>query len=259
LHRTFERILVWYVAISCLWLLGALWPVHVREPVWALAIAVDLLGGAIRYDTPGLGRSRTWDWTIEGSHFAERCQAFILIALGESVVVIGATLAGLPTLTGLELAAFIIAFVGSAALWWLYFDRSAEAGARQLGIHRTDRSALQSLDTPLTAGQLAEAVNLSLPTTTSLIDRLERAGYVKRSRDTSDHRRVVVAATDLARRRIAPVFEGLADTAQARILTGCAPAELDLIRRFLEQGERVVRAHTETLRRADGALPRARR
>ena len=34
-----------------------------------------------------LGRSATTDWTIEGGHFAERCQAFILIALGESIVV----------------------------------------------------------------------------------------------------------------------------------------------------------------------------
>src|SRR5690348_14399109 len=60
LQRTFVRVLVWYIVISCLWLLGAVQPAYVREPVWALAIAVDLLGGAIGYYTPGLGRSRTW-------------------------------------------------------------------------------------------------------------------------------------------------------------------------------------------------------
>src|SRR5260370_19545672 len=130
LQRTFARVLVWYLVISCLWLLGAVWPVPVRELVWALAIAVDLLGAAVGYYTPGLGRSRTWEWTIEGAHFAERCQAFILIALGESIVVIGATLPSL-TVTGSAVAAFLIAFVGSAALWWTYFDRSAEAGAHQ--------------------------------------------------------------------------------------------------------------------------------
>ena len=42
----------------------------------------------------GAGPVHTSDWTIEGGHFAERCQAFILIALGESIVIIGATLSG---------------------------------------------------------------------------------------------------------------------------------------------------------------------
>jgi low temperature requirement protein LtrA len=116
LQRTFERILPWRVMSGCLWLLGAVWPAPVRELVWALAIGVDLLGAASGFYVPGLGRYRTWEWTIEGNHFAERCQAFILIALGESIVVIGASLASLHTVTGLAVAAFIIAFVGSAAL-----------------------------------------------------------------------------------------------------------------------------------------------
>jgi low temperature requirement protein LtrA len=156
LQRTFQRLLVWNLVISCLWLLGALWPVHVRELVWASAVGVDLLGGAIGYYTPGLGRSRTWDWTIEGAHFAERCQAFMLIALGESIVVIGANLGGLHTPAGLEFAAFISAFVGSVTLWWIYFDRSAEAGARVLATShdpgRLGRSAYVFIHPIMVAG-----------------------------------------------------------------------------------------------------------
>jgi low temperature requirement protein LtrA len=156
LQRTFERVLVWYILISCLWLLGAFWPAPVRELVWALAIAVDLFGGAIGYYTPGLGRSRTWEWTIEGNHFAERCQAFILIALGESIVVIGVNLSGLHAPTGSAVAAFIVAFVGSAALWWVYFDRSAEAGGRQMAASndpgRLGRSAYVFIHPIMVAG-----------------------------------------------------------------------------------------------------------
>ena len=66
-----------------------------RVALWVAAVGVDLLGGAVGFYTPGLGRSTTHEWTIEGGHFAERCQAFVLIALGESIVVIGATLSGL--------------------------------------------------------------------------------------------------------------------------------------------------------------------
>jgi low temperature requirement protein LtrA len=161
LQRTFERVLVWYILISCLWLLGAFWPTSVRELVWALAIAVDLFGGAIGYYTPGLGRSRTWDWTIEGTHFAERCQAFILIALGESIVVIGANLSGLHILTGSAVAASVIAFVGSVALWWIYFDRSAEAGGRRMATSndpgRLGRSAYVFIHPIMVAGIIVAA------------------------------------------------------------------------------------------------------
>jgi low temperature requirement protein LtrA len=160
LQRTFERVLAWYIVISCLWLLGAVWPVSVRELVWALAIAVDLLGAAVGYYTPGLGRSRTWDWTIEGTHFAERCQAFILIALGESIVVIGATLSSL-NVTGSAVAAFLIAFVGSAALWWIYFDRSAEEAAHQIAAShdpgRLGRSAYVFIHPVMVAGIIVVA------------------------------------------------------------------------------------------------------
>jgi low temperature requirement protein LtrA len=161
LQRTFVRILFWYIVISCLWLLGAVWPVRGRELVWALAIGVDLLGAAVGFYTPGLGRSRTWDWTIEGTHFAERCQAFILIALGESIVVIGASLSSLHTVTGSAVAAFIVAFVGSAALWWIYFDRSAEAGARRLAAShdpgRLGRSAYVFIHPIMVAGIIVVA------------------------------------------------------------------------------------------------------
>ena len=43
-------------------------------------------------DGCALGTKGIRDWTIEGSYFAERCQSFLLIALGESIVVMGATL-----------------------------------------------------------------------------------------------------------------------------------------------------------------------
>ena len=44
---------------------------------------------------PVLGRSLTADWQVEGSHIAERCSLFVIIALGKSVLVTGATFAGL--------------------------------------------------------------------------------------------------------------------------------------------------------------------
>jgi low temperature requirement protein LtrA len=136
--RNYQRILTWCCVSGGLAIAGGLTAsVYPRALFWLLAVLVDVAGGLVGFYTPGLGRSTTQEWDIAGGHFAERCQAFILIALGESIVVIGATLAGLlgplsaphadraPTI-----AAFVVAFISSAGLWWLYFDRSAEEGAR---------------------------------------------------------------------------------------------------------------------------------
>jgi low temperature requirement protein LtrA len=95
LQRNFQRILSWCLVSGALAVLGGIAGGNARAALWVAAVAVDLLGGTVGFYTPGLGRSTTREWTIEGGHFAERCQAFMLIALGESIVAIGATLSGL--------------------------------------------------------------------------------------------------------------------------------------------------------------------
>jgi low temperature requirement protein LtrA len=132
LQRNFERILAWCVVIGAAMVAGAFLHGHAREAVWAATIAVDFLGGRAGFWTPGLGRSTTDEWNIAGSHFAERCEAFVIIALGESIVAIGSVLSGLPRIHGIEITAFVTAFAGSAALWWVYFDRVAAQGARAI-------------------------------------------------------------------------------------------------------------------------------
>ena len=64
-------------------------------------------------------------------HFAERFQLFIIIALGETIVITGATTSDLD-LTPWRLLAFGLAFIGTAALWWLYFNYVARIAQRQL-------------------------------------------------------------------------------------------------------------------------------
>jgi low temperature requirement protein LtrA len=161
LQRNYERILAWCLVSGALAVAGGLAAGHARELLWAGAVGVDLLGGLAGFYTPGLGRSSTADWTIEGGHFAERCQAFILIALGESIVVIGATLSGLPRITGAEIGAFAVAFIGTIGLWWLYFDRSAEEGARVIAASsdpgRLGRSAYHFIHPFMVGGIIAVA------------------------------------------------------------------------------------------------------
>jgi low temperature requirement protein LtrA len=160
LEANFQRILVWCVASSAFAIAGGLAHGNARALLWLGAVCVDLIGGLAGFYTPGLGRSRTSDWTIEGGHFAERCQAFILIALGESIVIIGATLASKPV-NAADVTAFVVAFAGAVAMWWLYFDQSAEAAAEKIARSadpgRLGRSAYHLIHPVMVAGIIVSA------------------------------------------------------------------------------------------------------
>jgi low temperature requirement protein LtrA len=161
LQKNFERILAWCVVSGSLAVAGGLVGGRARDLLWLLAVAIDVSGGLAGFATPFLGRSRTLDWTIAGGHFAERCQAFILIALGESIVIIGATLSGIAHITGTVVAAFVVAFAGSVAMWWLYFDRSAAASAELIAASddpgRVARNAYHLIHPVMVAGIIVTA------------------------------------------------------------------------------------------------------
>jgi low temperature requirement protein LtrA len=161
LRANFQRILVWCIVSSALALGGGFAHGVARELLWLGAVSVDLAGGLVGFATPWLGRSRTSDWTIEGGHFAERCQGFILIALGESIVIIGTTLAGVKSVTPATVTGFVVAFATSVTLWWLYFDQSAEAAAEKIA-HSDDpgrlgRSAYHLIHPVMLAGIIVTA------------------------------------------------------------------------------------------------------
>ena len=160
LSRTFLRILSWLVASGVLWIIGGLLEGEARYAVWGLALVVDYSGPVVSYYIPGLGRSRTEEWTIEGGHFAERCQLFIIIALGESILVTGTTFGQIEASTA-TMSAFVVAFLGSVALWWVYFARSAEAAREVISSSedpgRLGRSAYTYFHLPMIAGIIAVA------------------------------------------------------------------------------------------------------
>jgi low temperature requirement protein LtrA len=161
LRRNFQRVLSWLLAAGVLWLAGGLAHGTARELLWLAALAVDFGAPLVGFWTPGLGRSRTTDWTISGGHFGERFPLFLILALGESILVTGSVFGELPLTAG-SVTAFVVAFLGSVALWWVYFDRSAEyAGeviAGSLDPGRLGRSAYTYCHLPMVAGIIVAAV-----------------------------------------------------------------------------------------------------
>jgi low temperature requirement protein LtrA len=165
LHRNFQRILAWCVLSGSLALAGGIITGLPRVLLWAAAVAVDFAGGLVGFYTPWHGRSATAEWTIEGGHFAERCHGFILIAIGESLVVIGAKFAerldGVAPVTSAEVAVFAVSVVSSVGFWWLYFDRSAgdaaEVIAKSADPGRLGRSAYHLIHPIMVAGIIVAA------------------------------------------------------------------------------------------------------
>lgn len=161
LTPNFTRVLAWFLATAVLWVVGGVLGGTAQIVLWVLAVVLDYLGPMVGFHTPRLGRSRTTLWHIEGSHLAERCHLFMIVALGESILITGGTAAALPATVG-NSAAFGIAFVSSAALWWLYFDHSAEVGSSALSAAadpgRLARSAYNYFHLPMIAGIILTAV-----------------------------------------------------------------------------------------------------
>ncbi len=160
LRDVFERLLGWSVVSGALWLAGATLEPDQRLILWIPALALDLLAPVARYWLPGRGRAATTDWDIEGGHFAERCQLFIIIALGESIVVTGATAAD-AGLTPTVVACLVVAFLQTVALWWLYFGapaaRSHAAMSSSDDPGRVARDAYTYLHLLIVAGIIATA------------------------------------------------------------------------------------------------------
>ena len=161
LHANFQRILVWRGVSAVLWIAGAVPGGAAQTALWCVAVLLDFLAPAIGFYVPGLGRTLTSEWRIAGGHLAERCQLFVIIALGEGILLIGATFADLPV-TPLRSAAFVTVFLGAVALWWIYFDRTADLGSAVIGASddpgRLGRSAYTYFHLPMIAGIVLSAV-----------------------------------------------------------------------------------------------------
>ena len=160
------RILVWFVAAGAFWIAGGVAHDSGRAVLWVVALAIDYVAPAVTYWLPGRARLVASDtWQLETSHFAERFELFVIIALGESIVLIGATTAELP-LDAPRLAAFALAFLSAAALWWLYFDYVARIAHRRLALSddptNLARDGYTYLHALIVAGVIVGAVGAEL-------------------------------------------------------------------------------------------------
>ena len=163
-NQNFRQILAWSLLSAPLWVAGGIVDSEaLRWVLWLCALGLDLAAPLLTYWVPGAGSTPMSKWQIEGAHFGERFQLFVIIALGESIVLACATASD----TGLSVevvAALLLAFLSSTALWWLYFGQMASTVLEWIRMATADergqigRDIYTYLHLPIIAGIVLVAV-----------------------------------------------------------------------------------------------------
>ncbi|MBL9047183.1 MAG: low temperature requirement protein A, partial [Tabrizicola sp.] len=161
-RSTYVRINLYFAASAVFWIAGGLSHDHdLRLTLWLVAMGIDFLGPILGYLVPGLGRDVSTNWRVSGAHMAERCGLFVIICLGETLLVSGATFAEMEW-TALGLAAFLASVLGTGGMWWVYFHIGHRRGAHQIE-HASDTGAIARrsftyVHIPIVAGVVLSAV-----------------------------------------------------------------------------------------------------
>ncbi|NKL65189.1 low temperature requirement protein A [Rhizobium beringeri] len=157
----FVRITTWLVVAGVFWIAGGLLEHEARLIAWVIALAIEYAGPAAGFAVPGLGRSTARDWDVSGAHMAERCALFVIICLGEAILVSGRTFSELP-FSGLTSIVFVTGFIGTVAMWWLYFRFGHGRAAHRIEHEETPGSLARQAFTyghiPILAGIIVHAV-----------------------------------------------------------------------------------------------------
>jgi DNA-binding MarR family transcriptional regulator len=124
----------------------------------------------------------------------------------------------------------------------------AKAVADRAGISASDMDCMDflNLEGRMTAGRLAELTGLTTGAITGVVDRLEKAGYVRRERDESDRRKVFIAVVPETAARIGRLYVPMQQSMQ-KVWSRYSEEELRLLLRFANDGYKGVLEATEAL------------
>jgi low temperature requirement protein LtrA len=161
LQATFVKIGLWLALSGVFWIAGGLASPEYRMAFWVVALMIEYLGPVSGFWVPGLGRDVSTNWAVKGGHIAERCGLFVIICLGETLLVSGATFAGLEW-DAPGMLAFLGAVAGTIGMWWVYFHIGFHRGAHQIETSddpgRLARLAFTYAHLPIVAGVILSAV-----------------------------------------------------------------------------------------------------
>lgn len=126
--------------------------------------------------------------------------------------------------------------------------------ANVAGISGSDLDCMDflNLEGRMTAGRLAELTGLTTGAITGVIDRLEKAGFVRRERDEADRRKVFITIVPENVAKIGRLYVPMQEAMQ-KVWSTYSDAELQLLLRFAKEGYKASLEAAEALKRLVGA------
>jgi low temperature requirement protein LtrA len=153
LSRAVVHSLVWTAASGVLWIVGGPVDRHIQEPIWTAAILLDYTASTLGWPLPGRGKPIDVDLPVGSEHLAERYRQFLIIALGDMVLVTASSFSE-GGLTANRWAAFASAFLTTVLLWRIYIYRAGELLGR----------AIAAAEQPVRVNQFASYAHLLMVT-----------------------------------------------------------------------------------------------
>ena len=121
LAANYRMLLLWTFIAGVLWVAGAAFDDEWRLLLWLIAVGVDYAAPLAHYRIPGIGAAPMHTWDTDAEHLAERNRLVFIIALGESVLLMGGSIVEHGHLTGPLALSALVGFASLFVLWWNYF------------------------------------------------------------------------------------------------------------------------------------------
>lgn len=171
--RNYAHLFAWSAAAGVLWIIGVFLDDSARLAVWILALAVDVAAPRLNFWLPGSGGAPMSDWPTDAAHLAERNRLVFIIALGESILILGLTLTEFAEIDRATVVVTLLGFVGLVVLWWGYFAVASEEARPEdhEGVHTSVlRSAFAYAHGLMVVGAILVAVSIELRLTHDHLD-----------------------------------------------------------------------------------------
>lgn len=162
LASNYRMLLGWTLLAGVFWIAGAALPEQWRLGLWLVAVIVDYAAPLLHYRLPGIGAAPMDRWDTDAEHLAERNRLVFIIALGESILLMGGVLVERGE-ASLSLAlSLVVGFASLFVLWWNYFAAAgptATGGSESTGALRSAYAYAHAL---MVLGAILVAVSTEL-------------------------------------------------------------------------------------------------
>ncbi|WP_026819946.1 low temperature requirement protein A [Arthrobacter castelli] len=162
LATNYKMLLIWTLAAGLLWVAGAFLDPELRMLVWVLAVVVDYAAPMAHYRVPGVGGAPMHLWDADANHLAERNRLVFIIALGESILLMGGTIVDEGVFDPSLALSLFLGFAGLFVLWWNYFALAGHDVRGGSGSTSALRSAYAYAHAFMVLGAILVAVSTEL-------------------------------------------------------------------------------------------------